>query len=109
MSDFPTPLLPSNIARLVGDTITQEMNARKLSIDPTAFTLLISQALSGYETTLRFRPADAADIQRATTLMITELQKWPGVEPNQIITANVITDFFKDFCKRHPDFFPFCV
>jgi hypothetical protein len=108
MNDFPKPLRPTDIVRLVGDTISPEITQRGLILAPDAFTLLLSRAIERYPATGEPPPLDPEKLKLDTTVLLTELRQWQG-PAGQPITANMIADFFKDFCKRHPDFYPFCV
>jgi hypothetical protein len=111
------PMDPQEFQKALREILTDQARAKNMKFD--AFALNIIAARGGDNFTKRFGPATTTDftvkdlgrVQDATDHFLLQLASHavPSPDGSLKITANMVTNFFKGFCDRFPDFFPFCV
>jgi hypothetical protein len=111
------PMDPQEFQNALREILADEAKNQNLELDPVALNVIASRG--GINFTNRFGPGitddftarDLPRVRDVSARLLTELatQVIPSPDGTIKITANMVSDFFKGFCDRFPDFFPFCV
>ena len=110
MSDSQYPLSPVDIGQIVKRVAANTAARMGTTITADAIDLIAARSLRIQQSFVSPQPTpDPGVIEARTSAVLQEIftEKLHS-DPNLEISANIVTDFFSTFCKKHPDFYPFC-